>query len=82
MVLMTWKMAEDENGTIMRFLETGGQANTVKVQVPYFNVQAARRTDALERNQSDLATTTHGFSFAVKPFEIVTVRLAGVGNVR
>ena len=81
-VLVTWKMAEDENGTIMRFLETGGQTNTVEVQVPYFNVQAARRTDALERNQSDLATTTHGFSFAVKPFEIVTVRLAGVGNVR
>jgi len=81
-VLLTWKMAEDGDGTIMRFLETGGEANTVEVQAPNLDVKSAWNSDALERKQSALATTDHGFSFAVKPFEIVTVRVEGVGNVR
>ena len=81
-VLMTWKMAEDGEGTIMRFLETGGQTSTVEVQAPYVDVKSAWSSDALERKQSALATTEHGFRFPIKPFEIVTVRLKGAGNVR
>ena len=81
-VLMTWKMAEDGDGTVMRFLETGGKAGTVAVQIPYLNVRSAFRSDALERKQSSLPAEEHGFSFPVKPFEIVTVRLEGMGNVR
>jgi alpha-mannosidase len=81
-VLVTWKMAEDGDGTIMRFLETGGQANTVDVRAPYFDVKSAWNADALERKRSSLITTEHGFSFPIKPFEIVTVRLEGTGNVR
>jgi hypothetical protein len=81
-VLVTWKMAEDGDGTIMRFLETGGQASMVEVQAPYLNVKSAWSSDAVERRKTALATTDHGFSFPIKPFAIVTVRLEGVGNVR
>lgn len=81
-VLLTWKMAEEGDGTVMRFLETGGQAGTVDVQAPYFDVKSASSSNALEIKRSPLATTEHGFSFSIKPFEIVTVRLEGTGNVR
>jgi len=81
-VLLTWKMAEDGDGTVMRFLETGGQASMVEVQAPYLDVESAWNSDALERKKSALATTGHGFTFPIQPFEILTVRLAGTGNVR
>jgi len=81
-VLVTWKMAEDGDGTILRFLETGGQASPVDVRLLFVDVKEAWSSDALERKQSALNSTDHGFSFPVKPFEIITVRLRGAGNVR
>jgi hypothetical protein len=81
-VLVTWKEAEDGDGTVLRFLEVGGQANTVDVQTPRLDVKSAWSSDALERKQAALATSRHGFRFSVKPFQIVTVRLEGTGNVR
>jgi alpha-mannosidase len=81
-VLVTWKMAEDGGGTVLRFLEVGGQANTVEVETPRLDVKSAWRSDALERKQAALETSAHGFRFSVKPFEIVTVRLDVAGNVR
>ena len=81
-VLVTWKMAEDGDGTVLRFLEVGGQANTVEVQTPRLDVKSAWSSDALERKQAALETSAHGFRFSVKPFQIVTVRLEGAGNVK
>ena len=81
-VLVTWKIAEDGDGTILRFLEVGGQANTVDVQTPRLDVKSAWTSDALERKQTALETSAHGFRFSVKPYQIVTVRLEGTGNVR
>jgi alpha-mannosidase len=81
-VLLTWKLAENGDETVMRFLETGGLASTVEVEAPYLDVKSASRSDALERKQSALATTEHGFGFSIKPFEIVTVCISGTGNVR
>jgi alpha-mannosidase len=81
-VLVTWKMAEDGDGTILRFLEVGGQATTVGVEIPRLDVKSAWSNDALERKQAALETSAHGFRFSAKPFQIVTVRLEGAGNVR
>jgi hypothetical protein len=81
-VLVTWKMAEDGDGTVLRFLEVGGQANAVEVQTPHLDVRSAWSSDAMERKQSALETSAHGFRFTVKPFQIVTVRLKADGNVR
>ena len=80
--LVTWKVAEDGNGTILRFLEVGGQTSSVDVQTPRLDVKSAWASDALERKQAPLATSVHGFRFTAKPFQIVTVRLEGTGNVR
>jgi hypothetical protein len=81
-VLVTWKIAEDGDGTVLRFLEVGGQANTVDVQIPRVDARSAWRSDALERKQAALETSAHGCRFSVKPFEIVTVRLQGRTNVQ
>lgn len=76
-VLVTWKMAEDGNGTILRFLEVAGKASSVDVQTPLLSVKAAWMCDALERNQQSLSVSPHGFQFSMRPFQIVTVRLEG-----
>jgi alpha-mannosidase len=78
--LVTWKMAEDGDGTILRFLEVAGRDSTVNVQTPLLEVKSAWMNDALERKQGPLAVSSHGFSFSVKPFQIVTVRLQGAAG--
>jgi len=75
--LVTWKEAEDGKGTILRFLELAGKGNDVAVETPLLDVKTAWMTDALERNQGPLASSSHGFRFSVKPFQIVTVRVEG-----
>jgi hypothetical protein len=79
-VLVTWKNAEDGDGTVLRFLEIAGRPSEVNVASPLLNVKAAWMADALERKQSALATAVHGFHFAVKPFQIVTVRLESAAS--
>jgi hypothetical protein len=81
-VLETWKMAEDGQGTVLRFLEVGGKESTAEVQIPLLEVKSAWRCDALERKQGPLQISSHGFGFAVKPFQIVTVRLEGVASLK
>ena len=79
-VLETWKMAEDGQGTILRFLEVAGKESAVDVQTPLLEVKSAWMCDALERKQAPLSVSSHGFGFTVKPFQIVTVRLEAAAN--
>jgi hypothetical protein len=81
-VLETWKMAEDREGTILRFLEVAGKESTVEVQTPLLDVKSAWMSDALERKQGPLSVSSHGFRFSVKPFQIVTVRLEGSASLK
>jgi hypothetical protein len=81
-VLVTWKRAEDEQGTILRFVEVNGEPSTVKVDVPIVNLQNAWLCNAMEKNQQLLAVSGHSFQFPVKPFEIVTVRVQGTSALR
>jgi alpha-mannosidase len=81
-VLETWKMAEDGDGTILRFVEVAGKESTVEVETPILNVESAWMSDALERKQGHLSISSHGFRFSVKPFQIVTVRLEAAANLK
>jgi hypothetical protein len=74
-VLVTWKRAEDERGTILRFVEVNGERSTVKVEIPILNLQSGWICNAMEKNQQPLAVSGHSFQFPVKPFEIVTLRI-------
>ncbi len=76
LVLQTWKPAEDGRGTILRFLDLGGVARTVRVALPQISVEHAWMTDALERDGNQLTVTDpHAIEFAVKPHAIVTIRV-------
>ena len=81
-VLVTWKMAEDGEGTVMRFLDVAGKESAVEVETPFVDVKSAWMSDALERKQGPLSTSSHGFTFSIKPFQIVTVRLEGAGSLK
>ncbi len=79
LLLVAWKPAEDGSGTILRFLDLGGQQRNVSVQIPIISIQGAWLADAVERNLAPLARfTTHNRNFQIKPHEIVTVRLTEV----
>jgi hypothetical protein len=79
-VLVTWKNAEDGDGTVLRFLEVAGKPAQVDAEAPLLDVKGAWMADALERKQEPLAISPHGFRFSVKPFQIVTVRLEGAAR--
>ena len=74
-VLNAWKEAEDEKGTILRFMELDGNATTVNVTLPIVNLQSAWMCNAVEKCQDPLTVSSHGFSFDIKPFQIVTLRI-------
>jgi alpha-mannosidase len=75
-VLTAWKVAEDGNGAILRFLDLGGAPRKVTVQAPFLRPKEAWEADAVERNQQHLSLVgTHGFQFTIRPRQIVTVRM-------
>jgi len=81
-ILVTWKRAEDGQGTILRFVEVAGKESVIEVQTPLFQVKSAWLNDALERKQGPLSVLPYGFRFSVKPFQIVTVRLEVAASVK
>ena len=75
-LLDTMKPAEDRDGTILRLLDLGGSTRSVSVRLPAFRFSSAWQTDAVERNQGQLAVKDgHEFTVTMHPHEIVTVRI-------
>ncbi|HZO99304.1 MAG TPA: polysaccharide lyase family protein [Terriglobia bacterium] len=76
-VLVTWKRAEDDRGTILRFVEVAGKSSTASISTPLLNIDSAWKCNAVEENKQALSVSTHGLEFPVKAFEIVTIRVQG-----
>jgi alpha-mannosidase len=81
-VLVTWKFAEDGQGSVLRFLEVAGQPGAVNVKLPLLNVQSAWRCNAVEENQESLPVSPHTLQFSVTPHQIVTVRVLGTSALK
>jgi hypothetical protein len=81
-VLVTWKRAEDDQGTILRFVEVDGQRGTVGVNVPILDLQSGWICNAMEKNQQPLTVSGHRLEFSIKPFEIVTIRVQGTTSLK
>jgi alpha-mannosidase len=75
--LVTWKVAEDGDGMVLRFLEVAGKAGRVDVRIPLLDPKSAWSCNLMEQNGDPLPLSAHGFSFPVKPFQIITVRVKG-----
>ncbi len=74
-VLVNWKKAEDNQGTIMRLLEVGGKTDKVKVKIPLDKIRSVYKCDAVERNIKSLPFTGNSFRFIIKPYQILTIRI-------
>jgi len=76
--LVTWKLAEDGKGYILRLLETGGQSATVNIELPGLDIAAAWKCSAVEENQKKIQFIARTTTVVIKPFQIVTLRIEGI----
>ncbi|MFN8008392.1 MAG: polysaccharide lyase family protein [Terriglobia bacterium] len=75
-ILLTWKVAEDQQGNILRLLETSGKQTTATLRLPRWNLKSAELTDGVEENLNHPLTISHNaFEVTLRPNEIVTVRI-------
>jgi alpha-mannosidase len=74
-VIETVKQAEDGRGLIVRLYESQRQRGPVTVTAG-FPLAAAWRTNLLEEAQAEVPVEGNSVAFPVKPYEIVTLRLA------
>jgi alpha-mannosidase len=74
-VVVTWKRAEDGNGTILRLYETAGREATATLRFLRTPLRAAHLTNAVEDNLSSLATDGNAVPLTFRPHEVVTVRV-------
>jgi len=79
----TWKSAEDGNGTILRFLDLGGDQRTVTVHVPLLHLEEAWQTNAVEKDEEKLSLSgDDAFSFTIHPHEIASIRIRGADTCK
>ena len=76
LLLDTWKPAEDGKGTILRFIDLGGEPRTVAIHTPLLSIGKIVAADAIERDQKPIVPgDEHTFRIAVRTHEILTIRL-------
>jgi alpha-mannosidase len=73
--LVTWKLAEDGKGTILRLQETAGKSTEASLTFPHFNIGSAMLSNSVEDNLRDLSVTDHQIHLEFRPNEVLTVRL-------
>ena len=76
-VVEAWKAADDGNGTVLRLLETGGKESTTMLRFPMLHLQGAWLCNAMEEDSKELAVESSSVEVALRPHQIVTVRVLG-----
>jgi len=71
---VTWKLAEDGRGSILRLQEIGGRTGQVRVVSEFLQFEKVWRCSVLEDDCEQLPVKD-GVQLPVKPFEIITLRL-------
>jgi len=76
LLLDTWKPAEDGHGTILRFIDLGGEPRTVAVHCPLLSISQVIATDAVERDEKPIVKEDiHTFKITVRAHQILTIRM-------
>jgi alpha-mannosidase len=73
--LLTWKLAEDGDGSILRLQESAGKTADVNIHSDFLSFEKSWLCNVLEDNQSELATARDTVRIPIKPFQVLTVRL-------
>lgn len=74
-VLTTWKLAENGDGSILRLEDTTGEPGSVHIASDLLRIAQAWRTNVLEENQTELPAGANGIGVDVPAFGIVTIRI-------
>jgi alpha-mannosidase len=75
LIVSAFKRAEDGNGEILRFWSAAAAPQIVRIRGGCPGAQL-QQTDLLERNLPETAAATDELTLEVRPFEIVTIRIA------
>jgi alpha-mannosidase len=73
--LLTWKRAEDGDGTILRLQETAGESAGVTIRSPYLTIERAWLCDLLEDNQVEIKSAGDHLNVPIERFQVLTLRL-------
>ena len=74
-VLVTWKLAENGNGTILRLQETAGQPQETSITFPLTSSRSANLCDGVEDDLGKLDVSQKRIQLKFQPHEVLTVRL-------
>lgn len=80
--LLTWKRAEDGDGTILRLQESAGEASDIRVHSQFLTFEQAWLCDLLEEKKTDIKMSGDGFSIPIKPFQVLTLRIRTATHIR
>jgi alpha-mannosidase len=80
--LLTWKRAEDGDGTILRLQDTAGEASDVRIHSPFLTFERAWLCNLLEENHAEIGIQGKDLSVPIKPFQVLTLRLHTTPRIR
>ena len=73
--LLTWKRAEDGDGTILRLQDTAGEESNIRIHSPFLTFERAWLCNLLEDNQAEIKIQGHDLNIPIRPFQVLTLRL-------
>jgi len=73
--LLTWKRAEDGDGTILRLQDTAGEASNIRIHSRFLTFERAWLCNLLEDNIAEVKIQGEDLSVPIKPFQVLTLRL-------
>ncbi len=73
--LITWKLAEDGKGMILRLQETAGKPADTVLHFLHAGIQSAQLCSGVEDNLQNLPVENNSIPLSLKPFEVVTIRV-------
>ncbi|MCP9494879.1 MAG: polysaccharide lyase family protein [Pyrinomonadaceae bacterium MAG19_C2-C3] len=74
-VLSAWKLSEDGEGSVMRFIELGGKPDKVSVMSSLLNSTSAQTCNAMEECGESLPSLANGYSFNIGARQIFTTKI-------
>jgi hypothetical protein len=80
--LLTWKRAEDGDGTILRLQDTAGEQANILIRSAFLKFEQAWLCNLLEDNQNETAIQGEDLRVSIKPFQVLTLRLHTTPRIR
>jgi hypothetical protein len=80
--LLTWKRAEDGDGSILRLQDTAGETSKIRIHSQFLRFDQAWSCDVLENNQAEIKIEGEDLNIRIKPFQVLTLRVRTTPHTR